>query len=68
MAQTMAVNDWRYSYAIGLLLVVAVAAAGWYGYSYYTATKEQAAYKDLSELIDGYVKAHSLDTGSSKME
>lgn len=56
-------NDKRTTYGILFLVVAALCAAGWYGYSYYVDRKEQAAYKDLAESIDGYVKARSLEQG-----
>lgn len=66
MMQAQGINDNRVLYGIGLLVFAGLCAAGWFGYSYYVGTKEQAAYKDLAELIDGYVKAHSLDQGAQK--
>ncbi len=53
-------------YGIGLVVLAALCIAGWYGYSRYRGMQEQAAYKDLAESIDGYVKAHSLDQGAQK--
>ena len=37
-------------------------AAGWFGYSWYVRSKEQAAYKDLAESIDGYNKSRLSGT------
>lgn len=65
-ATTSFLNDKRSQYALGLAVFVALGLAGWFGYSYYTGLQEQAAYKDLAESIDGYVKAHSLDLGAQK--
>lgn len=45
--------------AAGALILAGALAAGWYGYGWYKRSKEQAAYKDLAESIDGYDKVRS---------
>ncbi|MBA2307123.1 hypothetical protein H0W26_03255 [Candidatus Dependentiae bacterium] len=47
-----------YLYAgIGIFLVGSIIGMGYAGYSWYRNAKEAAAYKDLSESLDGYAKA-----------
>ncbi len=47
----------RINTAAGILALAGLAGAGWFGYSWYMRSKEQVAYKDLAESIDGYVKS-----------
>lgn len=42
--------------AVGALVLVGLLAAGWYGYNWYSSSKEQTAYKDLAESLDAYSK------------
>lgn len=44
-------TGWLISVAVGL---VALGAAGWYGYSWYSKKREAAAHKDLAENIDEF--------------
>lgn len=50
-------TDKRIHYAVALLVLCGAAAAGWFGYTWYRRTQEQAAFKDLAESIEGYIKA-----------
>lgn len=52
-------NDKRIKYLSILLLIGGLLLAGWFGYKWYVDRYEQAAYKDLSESIDGYNKVLS---------
>ena len=62
MMSSMTQDMWtkkRMHLAAGFLAVSGLIAAGWFGYSWYMRSKEQAAYKDLAESIEGYSKARS---------
>lgn len=52
-------NEKNSTYAALFLAIAGVAGAGWFGYSWYKRGQEQAAYKDLAESIEGYVKARN---------
>ncbi len=59
-------NEKRLYAGIGLLLVGSIIGVGYLGYSWYKKNKEQAAYKDLSESIEGYIKASTTAVSSQK--
>lgn len=46
----------RVNTAAIILVCLGLAGAVWYGYTWYRRSKEQKAYKDLAESIDGYTK------------
>lgn len=53
--------------AAGAFALVGLLVAGWYGYSWYNRSKEQAAYKDLAESLDAYSKVRqSMGHGEEK--
>src|SRR5262245_58907145 len=50
-------SEKRIYYGMGILALAGLLAAGWFGYSWYVRNKEQAAYKELAESIDAYIKS-----------
>ena len=50
----------------GILVLAGLLGAGWLGYSWYMRSKEQSAYKDLAESIDGYTKTRMMPGGAEK--
>ncbi|MBA3752099.1 hypothetical protein H0X06_04885 [Candidatus Dependentiae bacterium] len=59
-------NEKKLYAGMGLLLASSIIGAGYLGYSWYKKNKEQAAYKDLSESIEGYIKASTSALSSKK--
>ena len=63
---TQSVWTQKHTYIAAIALAIAgLVGAGWFGYSWYARSKEQAAYKDLAESIDAYNKARL--SGSEKL-
>ena len=57
MAATRNMYKDMYLYAgMGVFLIGTIIGAGYFGYSWYRNAKEEAAYKDLSESLEGYAK------------
>lgn len=56
-----------YLYAgLGIFLLGTLVGLGYLGFTWYKSAKEQAAYKDLSESIEGYEKVKATGGASSK--
>lgn len=67
MLTEMTQNIWthkRIQYGAGLLALAGLFGAAWTGYAWYKRSQEQAAYKDLAQSIDGYVKVRAGARGS----
>ena len=55
-------NGYKNSYlyaSIAVLLVGSTIGIGYFGYTWYKNSKEEAAYKDLSESLEGYAKVEA---------